>query len=65
MRLCLCLDLGAEETVLRSIAQKAATEDLQRLKTALEERMRLLQPVVTQLPRPGMEKEKMEIGFLI
>ena len=65
VRLCLCLDLGAEETVLRSIAQKAATEDLQRLKTALEERMRLLQPVVTQLPRPGMEKEKMEIGFLI
>ena len=65
VRLCLSLELGAEETVLRCIVEKAAAEDLQKLKAALEERMRMLQPVVTQLPRAGREKNALESGFLI
>ena len=40
VRLCLSLELGADESVLRGIMEKAAAEDLQRLKMALEERMR-------------------------
>ena len=65
VRLCLSLDMGAEETVLRSIVEKAAAEDLQKLKAALEERMRMLQPVVTQLPYAGKESNTVESGFLI
>ncbi|MBE6977673.1 MAG: hypothetical protein E7438_03420 [Ruminococcaceae bacterium] len=65
VRLCLSLDLGAEETVLRGIVTKAGAEDLQKLKAALTERMRLLQPAVTQLPRVGMDRQPLESGFLI
>lgn len=65
LRLCLSLDLGAEETVLRGIVEKAGAADLQKLKAALSERMRLLQPVVTQLPRTGQERQPLESGFLI
>ena len=65
VRLCLSLDLGAEETVLRGIVEKAGAADLQKLKAALSERMRLLQPVVTQLPRAGQERQPLESGFLI
>ena len=65
VRLCLSLDLGAEEPVLRCIVEKAGAEDLQKLKTALEERVRVLQPVVTQLPQAGMCRETVESGFLI
>ena len=65
VRLCLSLDLGAEEPVLRCIVEKAGAEDLQKLKTALEERARVLQPVVTQLPQAGACREAVESGFLI
>ena len=65
VRLCLSLELGADETVLRGIVEKAAAEDLQKLKAALEERMRLLQPMVSQLPQAGRERETVESGFLI
>ena len=65
VRLCLSLELGADETVLRGIVEKAAAEDLQKLKAALEERMRLLQPMVSQLPQAGKEREALESGFLI
>ena len=65
VRLCLSLKLGADESVLRGIMEKAAAEDLQRLKMALEERMRLLQPMVTQLPQAGRGREVLESGFLI
>jgi hypothetical protein len=65
VRLCLSLELGAEENVLRSIVEKASAEDLQKLKAALEERMRMLQPVVTQLLSAGRESNSVESGFLI
>lgn len=65
VRLCLSLELGADETVLRGIVEKAAAEDLQKLKAALEERMRLLQPMVSQLLQAGKEREALESGFLI
>ena len=65
VRLCLCLDLGAEEPVLRSVMEKAGADALIKLKAALEQRFRQLQPVVTQLPRPGQERETLESGFLI
>lgn len=65
VRLCLSLELGAEEPVLRCIVEKAGAEDLRQLKTALEERMRMLQPAVTQLPRVERGTETVESGFLI
>ena len=65
VRLCLSLDLGAQEPVLRSIVEKASGEDLQKLKQALQERMRQLHPVVTQLPQAGRVQEALESGFLI
>lgn len=65
VRLCLSLELGAEEPVLRSIVEKAGAEDLQRLKAALEERMRMLQPMARQLPQLGGCHEALENGFLI
>ncbi len=65
VRLCLCLDLGAEEPTLRCIVEKAAAEDLQRLKAALEQRVSMLQPLVSQLPGTGCKREDVESGFLI
>ena len=65
VRLCLQLDLGAEEQVLRGIAEKAGAEDLQKLRLALEERVRMLQPMVTQLPQAGAIRGELESGFLI
>ena len=65
VQLCLSLDLGAEEPVLRGILGKAAAEDLLKLKAALQERIRLLQPMVTQLPLARKGRETLESGFLI
>ena len=65
VRLCLVLDLGAEERVLRGIAEKAGAEDLQKLKAALQERMRLLMPMQTQLPGSTAAMETVDSGFLI
>jgi hypothetical protein len=65
IRLCLCLDLGVEEPVLRCIVEKASAEDLQKLKEALEQRARTLQPMVAQLPRIGQARESLENGYLI
>lgn len=65
VRLCLGLELGAEEPVLRSVMERAAAEDLQKLKAALEKKMRLLQPIVTQLPQAGTQRGELESGYLI
>ena len=65
VRLCLSLDLGASEPVLRSIVDKACAEDLMELKTALEQRMAQLMPIQTQLRRTAQAGEMMESGFLI
>jgi hypothetical protein len=65
VRLCLGLELGVEEPVLRSVMEKAGAEDLQKLKAALTERMRELLPVQTQLPCSDALGEVVESGFLI
>ena len=65
VRLCLTLDLGAEEPVLRSIAKTSAAEDLMKLKQALEQRAAELFPMQTQLGGHGAERECVESGFLI
>lgn len=64
VRLALSLDLGVEEPVLRSIVGKISAEELQRLKTVLEDRMAQLYPVQTQL-RGNKPQENVESGFLI
>ena len=64
VRLCLSLELGAEEPVLRAIVEKAATDDLQKMKAALEARLWQLQPVVSQLCG-GQSVGVVESGFLI
>ena len=65
VRLCLSLDLGVPEPVLRSVTETAAAEDLMKMKEALEKRMRELMPVQTQLPGVDMSCEDLESGFLI
>lgn len=65
VRLCLTLELGVEEPVLRSVMEKAAAEELVKLKAALEERLRQCMPVVTQLPGGNEKRETVESGFLI
>ena len=65
VRLLLTLELGAEEPVLRSIAGKAAAEDLMKLKAALENRVAEMMPVVTQLGRGFAAAEALESGFMI
>ena len=65
VRLCLSLELGAEEPVLRSIVEKAGAEDLQKLKSALEQRLWELQPVQSQLAVYDSGKGTVESGFLI
>ncbi len=65
VRLCMVLDLGAAEPVLRGIVEKAGAEDLQQLKVALQERMRQLMPMQTQLPGSKAAMETVESGFLI
>ena len=64
VRLFLSLDMGMEEPVLRSIAQKVSADELMHLKKALEERVAEYLPVHTQLH--GYSKENdLEAGFLI
>ena len=65
VRLCLSLELGASEPVLRSIAEKAGAEDLMELKKALHQKMSQLWPVQTQLPCARKMQEAVESGFLI
>ena len=65
VRLCLSLDLGVQEPVLRSVTETAAAEDLQALKAALQEKMRSLMPMQTQLPGGSGVMEAVESGFLV
>ena len=65
VRLCLVLDLGVGEGVLRSVMEKAGSEDLCKLKGALEERVRMLMPLQTQLPGSQTAMETVDSGFLI
>ena len=65
VRLCLSLELGAPEPVLRGIVEKAGAEDLLALKAALEQRMVQLLPAQTQLRGAALAGEAVESGFLI
>lgn len=65
VRLCLSLELGAQEPVLRGVVKTAAHGDLMHLKGALEQRVAQMYPVRCQLPGAKMDGEPMESGFLI
>ncbi len=65
VRLCLSLDLGLEEPLLRSIVGAAGGEDLMAVQKALQEKLRLVMPLQTQLPQSGSREEACESGFLI
>ncbi len=64
VRLCLVLDLGVAEPVLRSITEKVGAEELMKLKEALHSRMSQMLPGYSQLGSFGRE-EAVESGFLI
>ena len=65
VRLCLTLELGAAEPVLRGVVKTAAAEDLMKLREALEERMAEMLPMTTQLGGRADAREYVESGFLI
>ena len=65
VRLCLMLELGAEEPVLRGVVSGAGTEDLMKLKEALRSRVEEMYPVATQLPGADVRMDTVESGFLI
>lgn len=65
VRLCLALELGIDETVLRSVTQTAGADALRHMKAALSERLRESLPSVSQLGSFGTKKEQVESGFLI
>ena len=64
VRLCLSLELGVAEPVLRSVFGNAAGEDLVAVKAALETRLAESMPIVCQL-MPGNRAEEVESGFLV
>ena len=65
VRLCLTLELGAEEPVLRGIVKTAKAEDLLQLREALEVRAAEMLPVQSQLGSFSRKGEILESGFLI
>ena len=64
VRLCLSLELGVAEPVLRSVFGHAAGEDLLAVKAALENRLAESMPMMCQLMQ-GHKAEEVESGFLI
>ena len=64
VRLCLSLELGVAEPVLRSVFGHAAGEDLMAVKAALENRLAESMPMMCQLMQ-GHKAEEVESGFLI
>lgn len=65
VRLCLVLELGAEEPVLRAVVDKAACEDLMKLKEALQTRYAACMPMERQLFAENSKETAVESGFLI
>ena len=65
VRLCLGLELGVPEPVLRSLLGRAGGEELLRLKEALQERLDETLPMQTQLGVQIGKNDAMESGFLI
>ncbi len=65
VRLCLVLELGAEEPVLRSVMEKAAHEDLLQLRKALQSRYAACMPMQTQLSGGDTGVQAVESSYLI
>lgn len=65
VRAALALELGIEEPVLRCLMQTAGSEELMRLKSALEDRLAESLPPVTQLTTRRDRGDEVENGFLI
>lgn len=65
VRLCLALDLGIQETVLRSMTEKLTVEELEGMKKALSEKEAQMYPVMTQLPGGDGTKDGFESEFII
>lgn len=66
VRLCLSLELGIEEPVLRSVVKTVGSEELVKMKEALEQRLAESMPMTSQLGyRPGKREEIIESGYLI
>ena len=65
VRLCLCLELGADEPTLRGIVEKAGAEDLLKLQKALDDRLAESLPMQTQLGYSFHKDEIIESGYLI
>ena len=65
VQLCLSLDLGVEEPVLRNVMKKAPAEELLKLRDALEQKMAEFMPAQPQLPSGNYKGEFVENGFLI
>ncbi len=65
VRLCLCLELGADEPTLRAIVEKAGAEELLKLQKALDDRLAESMPMTTQLGGSFARGEIIESGFMI
>ena len=65
VRLCLSLDLGADEPTLRAVMQTAAAEELLKLKDALENKLAESMPMTSQLGTSFRQAEELESGYLI
>lgn len=65
VRLCLSLELGVEEPVLRSIVGTTGAEELLKLKEALGQRLAEAMPVQIQLMESGICRDRLESGYLI
>lgn len=64
VRLCLMLELGVEEAVLRSMAKSIAPEDLLKFKKALQQRVAESYPMQMQLPM-GKQETEFDSEFMI
>lgn len=65
VRLCLALELGVEEPVLRGVMSRAGANDLERVKKALEDRLAETMPMMTQLGAFRGKETPVESGFLV
>ena len=65
VRLCLSLDLEADEPTLRAVMQTAAAEELLKLKDALENKLAESMAMTSQLGTSFRQAEELESGFLI
>jgi len=65
VRLCLSLQLGVAEPVLRSIVSLANAEDLMKMRDALQKRFEESMPVKTQLALTAPQNDTLESGYLI